>query len=394
MTGRRLRGAGQTGPPRVGLRTDPHDRLPPEAPLSESNDAAAQLDALHRRYRSRFAGHPRVTRSVEELQGLIGELKTLMPQLSGDPATSAEQMLDNWNKEVEAIRAAQAEGPAAAELKSIEQWYTEVRNRYARRFAGKRRDNRDLSILAEIDLDLSWLLASLDGLPDEAPTAARSALRKDVSEMHALVQAEKGHILEARNRGLVGERAQRYASAANQLFARYRMLFAGEPRISRRPGTLEAICTALDEVRQAMAAMPDAPAPHQSNLELVKTNLSAFRGELDNLKKSAVQTTPAARVLALGDAANTIFRAYREEYGGKPRHEVDPTGIEVLWEKLWPVSRELADLHRQHGEAVPSLGKNLQLTRDMLRILAREYGSILDARKDATGGTSSSQPRA
>lgn len=347
-----------------------------------SESPADRLNELQRKYQARYAGQPRMTRDLDQLRAMITELGQLEVPEGEDAAgfrDAIASMTTAWTNEADAIEKMQAGGPAARRLQSVEQWYLDVSGRYQRGYAGKSRETRDLGLLREIIADLRSLereLSHLSGASDG--DAAR--LSKGITDLREVCEGELNAIAEAHRAGTPEQQAGRLAYLANQQFARYRAHFAGKSRTSRRPFMLRQIVRALEEVRDGMATLPISSEEHGKNQKLVADRVAAFRNELDQIEQAIRGVDPGSRTLALGDAANQVFARYRENFAGKPRTEADPALIVELWEELFCVAHELADLSAGRGE-VPSLAKNLQICRDTLRVYAREYTAIVEARK-------------
>lgn len=339
--------------------------------------AADRIQDLQNRYRSRFAGQPRITRDITELKGLISDLEAISAE--GDVAASLTELKNAWTAEADAIAEAQKSGAGVRELQSIEQWYNEIIGRYSRNFAGQGRETRDVGLLAESNADLTWLLSRLDGAPADTPAEQADALEKALRDHQTLATNEINAIRQARTQGEPGQRAMLLAKLANDQFARYRVLFANQQRTSRRMPTLDVIIKTLTDIRDEMVTLGTVPdTPHTDNMGIVDRRLGSFQTEAINLKRAIAEAPPEARALALGDAANKIFADYRDNYAGKPRSDADLDKLNELWEQLWLVSRELADL--SDASVSPTLQRNLQITRDMLRIFAREYTAIKEAK--------------
>jgi tetrahydromethanopterin S-methyltransferase subunit G len=342
------------------------------------SEITERLQDLRNRYQGRFAGQPRITRDLSELQAMIADLDGL----KSDDAAETEligQLRASWSSEADAIETAQKSGAGVRELQDIQQWFDETVGRYRRNFAGQNRATRDIGILFEMIADLEWLSARLDNAPADAPADQADELEKVVEQHATLCKGEVDAIRQARRSGTQQERAMRLANLANGQFARYRSLFANQNRVSRRPSSLDTIVRVLTEIRDEMITLGTVPGtPHMDNLGIVDRRLGAYQTEQTALHKMAQENGAEARGLAIGDAANKLFATYREEYAGKPRTQADPDRLNEIWEQLWCLTRELGDLSKLTPS--PTLHRNLQITRDMLRLFSREHSAISDAR--------------
>lgn len=349
-----------------------------------STETALRFDALRGRYRGQFAGQPRITRDISVLNGLITEAANLQVEAIGnaDLSKAIGDTISAWQAEAQAIAEAKAGGPAAFALQSAQQWFGDTRERYRRRYAGQSRETRDLGILREIRDDLSWILRQVDSIPGGS-TADSDELRKAAQQLLDLATGEEVAIRDAWRSGSADQRIERLARLANMQFARYRVHLAGKARVSRRPSFLRSIIRCLDDIRQDMAELaPTGNEVHRKNLAIVEERLRGFRSELTAIESAIASASPEQRALALGDAANEVFKTYRADYAGKPRSQADPIQLEAHWEELWAGARELADLANTH--ASNTVTKNLQIIRDNVRLYGREIDAIVEARKGAT----------
>ncbi len=349
-----------------------------------STDIALRFDAVRSRYRGQFAGQPRITRSVETLEQLITEATALGAEASGNAELSKtiSDTIEAWKNEATAIQEAKAAGPGAVALQNAQQWFSDLRERYRRRYAGQSRESRDLGILREVKDDLGWVIKMIDSIPGGTTTDSIE-LRAAVEQLQNLATTEEPLIRDAWRSGTSEQRTERLARLANMQFARYRLHLAGKARLSRRPAFLRSIVRCLDEVRSDMAELaPGSNDAHKKNLGIVEERLRAFRTELTAIESAIATTSPDQRGLALGDAANTVFKEYRQGYAGKPRSEADPVQLEAHWEELWASARELAEMAEM--AATQTVTRNLQIIRDNLRLYGREIDAILKARKSAT----------
>lgn len=339
-------------------------------------------------YGGRFAGYPRASRSLDQLDEILGKVRVIAADASDlgfdEIRAEAERLDAMWSEERGHIVEAQQGGADAVLASDLRQWLRDNTERYRRLFAGQARSTRDLGILNEIIEDLERRIGQADALLLRYRDDLLSQLRERSVSNLATYRKEADEIAQAQRAGSPDQRASRLAALANQQFARYRLHFAGKQRISRRRpvlehilATLTAIHTEMFEVRALGASLPN----HGRNIEIVESNLAAYERELQQIRVARSRATRADRIRSLAEAANEIFDRYRAEVAGRPRATRDPAVVAELWELLWPVALEMDDLARE-DDADP-VGSNLRKVHDNLRLYELEWDRIGQARAQA-----------
>lgn len=331
-----------------------------------------------------FAGQPRATRQPQRLQALIDQVSILArdaAEVDAELAAEAEAQVASWRSELQAIRDVQAQGPDAVLASSLIQWGRDGLERYQRNFAGQSRSTRDLGLLLEIVEDMERRVGEMDALllrlDDEDLRSSKDALLRNL----ATYRNEITQIRAIRRDGTLEQRAGRLANLANDQFTRYRLHFAGKPRISRRRQILDTIITVLQEIRKEMIEVRDAGVQfpqQQENIDIVDRHLKTYHRERDAIRTSRNGATRGDRVKALAEAANDVFSAYRSEFPGHARHTRSEDRLNEIWETLWPVALDMEDLARE-DDSEP-VGSNLQKVRDSLRLYEREWRLIRQAK--------------
>lgn len=335
-------------------------------------------------YGGQFAGQPRVTRAPDRLEALVAQARSVAKDAKSVDVELAEQakaQAETWSNELKAIREVQAGGDVALASSSLAQWLRDNFERYNRLFAGQNRSTRDVGILREIIEDVQRRLVEAEGhlaQHDDAELAStRDAAKRNLETYRGEVQS----ILATRTEGEVSQRAGLLARLANDQFARYRMHFAGKTRLSRRRQVLERIEHTLQEIRGAMVALEAAGAntpEHRKNIQIVDSHLETYAKEIAAIRAARNTSTRSDRVRALAEAANSVFSEYRGEFPGHARSTRDEMRLAQIWEQLWPVALEMADLARE--DDTEPVGSNLQKVRDSLRLYEREFQLIRQAK--------------
>lgn len=336
----------------------------------------ADVDRLEDRYRIRFAGHPRVSRDPEELERIVADLQRLVP--TADPALRDRitALSDRYTEEVAAIQAA-INVPFAVPAARLRMWADLTMSRYARRFAGHDRRTRDVVLVEELSTDLTAVRTHMATMHESAPEQRLDQALVNVDSALATYRTEIEAIRTVRRTGTLADQGSRFAGLANQQFDAYTIGFAKQSRVSRHPETLERIISALEEIRRGMLSLKIAgfaDATNDNNMGIVDQRLKQYRTELIAIRKVQAETPIADRVGALGNAANEVFAMYREQFSGKSRQQVDPGRLDELFERLWPVAREMDRLDSTHDD--DSNARNLGLVTDNLLLYAREFAEI------------------
>ena len=335
-------------------------------------------------YGGQFAGQPRATRKPERLQALIDQVSILARDAASEDkalAAEARDQAERWKEELEAIRQVIKEGSGAVQSASLIQWGRDGLERYQRNFAGQNRATRDLGLLIEIVEDLPRRVSDMDALLRTRDDAELQSSRDALVGNLETYNNELSEIRAARKTGGLEQRAALLAGLANDQFTRYRLHFAGKPRISRRRQVLEVIIKVLQEIRAEMIAVRDGGVQfpqQQGNIDIVDRHLKTYHTELDAIRRSRNGATRGDRIRALAEAANQVFADYRAEFPGHARSTRDPNRLNDIWEVLWPVALDMEELARE-DDSEP-VGSNLQKVRDSLRLYEREWRLIREAK--------------
>lgn len=339
-------------------------------------NANERLEALKRRYQSNFAGHPRISRSVDLLNEMITEAEALLEGADAASAEAIEAELKLYRREATSIAEAQAQGEGVQSAHHSAAMAEQVFARYRRHFAGEDRRSRDLGLMDVMIEDLEILAEQLRGVDD---------LRIKESLGHAdqyldLFKRERQSIAQLRLEGTLSAQSDLLAKLANDQLYLYRDHFAGQSRLSRRPILLERIIYQLDELLERMRALTAQgfhAENHQRNASLISDRVAEYRVELRQIREAKGQSTFEGLVNSLGEAANKIFEAYRAEFAGKSRGDRDLKRLDALCEGLYQLARQMDDLDRVREDAVNH--QNLQIVLDHLRLYGKERGAITAA---------------
>src|SRR5678815_3279649 len=160
-------------------------------------------------------------------------------------------------------------------------WARILSGRYHRHFGGRDRATRDLLLLDEIVAALEPVAGRLKG--NDRDTALRQL---------EMLRTERPKIVDAQSRGSNEERVSRLATRANDQFAIYRQVFAGQERASREPQLLRRMVAALTRISGEMQGLKSAGVKSEQN----DKNIGVVAARIDDWVKeiAAIASTPAA----------------------------------------------------------------------------------------------------
>ncbi len=353
-------------------------------------DLKAQADTIYQNYDASFAGKPRATRDLVQLDGLISELESLIEDartlLNGSRNPAVISMVDTAKENLERYR---EERSLIAELKgddvTIEAAHAANRaNRifdvYGRHFAQKDRSTRDARLLDEMVEELQAIRAQMERLVELGSSSAERDLEVVSRELN-MYREEANHIRAAYRTGTPNDRVNRLAALANSQFSLYNAQFAGKGRTTRRPELLERMIANLEEYRSMMRQVQQsgfASTMNANNIRIVGDNLDMYRKELDEIRKARASTEPSDLAGMLGGAANEIMAEYRENFAGKDRATRDLDHLGNLCDGLWEAARQMETLRGEPD--IEFNDKNLQIVHESWATYEDEYKRIQEAR--------------
>ena len=346
-------------------------------------ELTTRLDQIDSRYRGRFAGQPRISRDPEELEQLLRDVAAVEAEgakvLDEAALTRLRTSRELYTKELALVQEARAAGPAAVQAHRLTTQAALIMNRYSRFFAGQNRSTRNLGLLDEFIGDLTQIEAELVALQGRGADVAGDLDR--VRHALNIYRQETGAIRSARGDDSLPQQAQRLATLANDQFERYRNLFANQQRISRHPKTLEAMLHALKEIHAQMLALRTrgvSGGSHAGNIQIVGDRIASWENEVRTIRDVIARAPLTERVGRLGEAANAVFAAYRQDFAGKDRATRDLGKLALLIEQLWHVHRSMDAIDRADGDDTNA--RNLSIVTDQLRAYDREYTAIEQAK--------------
>ena len=355
---------------------------------------AEELDRIAARYESQFAGMPRSSRNLDELDAILAETKGVLSRIEsipeavrppdlGELAETARTNVALYERERALIVEAARVGPSYERFSILATSANFVFARYRRHFAGQSRTTRDLGLIDEMIDDLESIEEGMNGVIREAKTA--SELKRDldlVKQTQKLYREERERIVEARKTGTPDEQASALATIANNQFRIYQMHFAGKSRSTRRPALLVRVVEELEGILAAMRGLKKAglaSANNDNNIGIVERQIQTYKGELDAIRDSRKGIAFGDLLGMLGSAANEVFDTFRSEYAGKERKTRDLDKLSSLCDELGDIRRQMLDV----GRAEPSASNetNIDIVSTQLAAFEQEHEAIALAKK-------------
>lgn len=312
------------------------------------SDAAA-LDAIEREYQDHFARRPRVTRSIERLDGLIGRVAAL---LHGTDAATAKETKERYENERRLISELQAGGQVARNTHRANALSNLVQRRYARHYAGKARRSRDQAQLREAAERLQVYLGEMNTLAQAFDHAVFAEARKRHAELLTSIQEELTAIPADFASAQGADRATALATRANAQFRTYRLNFANKERGTRRVSLIERIVRELTDVENEMFALQRTgydDAGHAKNITIVTDSLKIYKNELAAVRSARMNTTDATVYTALAAEANALFERYRAEFAGRDRKTLNPEPLAEIADSLFEIALHMDETDRTRG---------------------------------------------
>lgn len=343
-----------------------------------------QSDTLHNRYSFAFAGKPRATRRLADLDAIVRDADAILTSAkrngNADIVALTSERAGVYRTEREAIATAQAGGPlirAAAVLATRANFTFGL---YRRHFAGKQRRTRDTALLDEVIGLLETIRSDLSAI---AMSISQPGVHEDLEVITRNIdqyRTERAAIEAARGDGTLEERAAALGERANAQFELYRVHFAGRARLSRRPSLIRRLIAGLEQIEREMVALSEAGLAAEFNLknrDIVVQRRETYVRESAEITKVRETTDVDALISALAEEANAIMKAYNDDFAGKDRATRNLALLGQILDRMGEIERQMWDLDR-HVED-PTNARNLGIVHDMMLVYLQEYDRIREA---------------
>ncbi|MFT5679677.1 MAG: hypothetical protein ACI8RZ_000582 [Myxococcota bacterium] len=355
--------------------------------MSDLRTLADRVQSIHDRYRREFAGRSRISRDLTLLDQLIASLDGARTEVealadAGELGPLITTRLTLYRDERAAIHKAQTGGPDEVLAHRIADWSWLNHRRYVRHFAGKSRPTRDLGLLKEVAEEQRRYRDELAKLMARQAPGWRGELLAQIETNLNMYTAELTAIPGARSELGANRRVGVQATAANTQFGLWRSHFAEKSRRTRRAALLRRMVGQLEVIHVNMEHARDQGIrtdSHISNISKVKSRLELYRRELTLIEQAAASAGPDEIARALGSEANDQFAAYRTEFAGKSRTQVDQEKLSAICDQLQEIVRNMDTLDRTWARPVNA--KNLGVVLENLKQYEREHHLISQARQ-------------
>lgn len=354
------------------------------------DDIRREAESIFQAYDAEFAGQPRASRDIAELDDLIERLESLLERARGklnggdndELVTLIEQASENleiYREEREAIRDVQEGDDAPLRASRLAMWANAEFHRYLRHFAGQNRATRDLALLEEMIEELVEIRDEMESLAERANVEGLAEDKQTVESNLEAYTEERERIREARSDGTPEEQASILAEAANAQFAIYDDLFAGRDRTTRRPELLERIIESLEDIRRQMESLRDEGSSleeNERNIGIVDDRLTTYRRELREVEEAKEGLGAEDHLLRLGGAANEIFETYQEDFAEHDRATRDLDQLGRMCDELYHLARQMDGV--DEDEAAEKREQNLSVVLENMSLYQSEYDAIAE----------------
>lgn len=345
-------------------------------------------DKLHNRWMREFAGKPRHTRNLGELEKLLEKAAGLTHKAKGIPGEKGDALekvvVERWKlyrAERDSIAEAQYERPEVAEIHGLGQQIERALAVWRRHYAGRDRRTRDLPRLDEVIATLAFAVPRLDALK-EHPEVKKESLEGLRGQLEVL-KDERGEIEKLRRAADASQRNVIVLAEAQSALDQYRVHFARQPRATCTAARLGRLIAALESAIGELMALPvpseaEQADAHGKNLALLTTHLEAWKKELPLLEAARATIEPRDLTNQLGAVANQIFQLYQREYAGKERGSRNLQMLSEMCDRL----TEVGELMTRHDAATREAinRKNVPVVDERLRRYEAEWVEIAKAK--------------
>ncbi len=361
--------------------------LAPLDPFAMSTDETAlrrRSEDLHAKYRYGFAGKPRLTRRLADLESILQTAKALLDQAKemvgeGEVTEEMRTRLQLYMTERDAIVEAQAAGPNARMVSMLGTRANALFAVYTRHFAGKSRLTRDVALLDDLTGAIEEVRSELRELVSTDAAAAASEQLVPIEKNLEMYASERANIV-ATQQGTGEERTTAFANIANAQFDTYRKHFAGKSRLSRRTGLIDRVVSSLEKCEagmQALIAEGEQLDTNRANLAIVQSRLADYRAEATAIRAARGNASVFEIIDALGQDANLVMEEYATHFAGKDRGTRNLDQLGTLMDRLAETERQMWTLSRVQDN--PTNSQNITIVHDTALVYEHEYKQIRDA---------------
>lgn len=348
-----------------------------------------RADDIHARYRYAFAGKPRITRRLDDLDEILAGARALLDEavaMVGDGADVVAVLRERialYGNERNAIIDARAAGPNALRATVLGTRANALFGVYGRHFAGKGRATRDVALLDDVIDALREVKADLQALLHTDGARVAEEQLRSVERNVELYVAEREAILTVRQDAAPSDRTSIYANVANAQFDTYRKHFAGKARLSRRLALIDRLVSTLSWCRSGMQQQIADGADvdtNRANLDIVEQRLESYEREAQAIRGARQDASVFEIIDALGQDANLVMEEYATHFAGQNRATRDLDQLGALLDRLVETERQMWALSKVHDN--PTNERNLGIVHDTLIVYQREHETIRDLKSN------------
>ncbi|NOY24365.1 MAG: hypothetical protein GXP62_00685 [Oligoflexia bacterium] len=254
-----------------------------------------------------------------------------------------------------------------------------IHAQYRRGFAGRSRYTRDLVLLDSLLQQTRELVTKAAATP-----GADVELSPVLAQRVALYQGEREQIAAVQAGGPDEGVAHRTGSWTRLARQRYARNFAGQNRLSRDLGLLQAMATDqrrwLDLLRAA-AARHDSDW-HAEDIQQMQSNIALFDGEMPQIRDARAKLEAGRQAQVLGTLANNQLAAWRLHFQGRPRRSRRAALLRRMVTSLEQIHAQMLALQQQ-GLREDFHQRNLEILAERLPVWRQEIAQIDQARGQA-----------
>jgi hypothetical protein len=320
-----------------------------------------QSDKLHGRWTREFAGKPRHTRDLGELERLIEKTAVLAKKAKGIPGEKGDavekvvlERLKLYRDERDSIAEAQYDRPEVGEIHQLGIAVDRAMATWRRHFAGRDRRTRDLVRLDDLLASLGRAVPRLTELAETHPEVKKENLESLAGQLEVF-KDERDEIVKLRKAAEPATRAAMLLAEAQSTLDRYRVL-----------GALRATKAQIIEL--------DLGDSQTENLNVLTQHITAWETERPLIAKAREEIQARDLTNQLGLVANKLFQIYQQQFAGQDRATRNLQLLSDVCDRLGDVSDQMAAHDLTSAEKINR--KNTPLVEDRVRRYETEWIEI------------------
>lgn len=230
--------------------------------LSSLQETAEKLDA---RWAREYAGKPRHTRDLDALDKMIEKADSVVRKAKSLTGTGTEELrksaaerLELFQNERAAIAEAQFDLPKLGEVHRLGRAADAAYANWRRHFAAQDRRTRDAGLLDAMIDAIAASHAGLTAIHATQPELVKPEGLHDMKTQLELLKDERNEIAKAKKATTGRDKVVCALDEGQQCLDRYRVHYAGQPRVTADADALERIVARLDGLLTMLDSAPAA----------------------------------------------------------------------------------------------------------------------------------------